>query len=128
MFTKVKVIKDRGLQLSGGGKSAFIDTTILPGVKDAFIHDDFLIITGDGDESLSIHSLDTDEIKSHIESNVRAGFSFKGSNSSFLDDKSPSIVTDTSGIHNQFQDLQNKINETHQRFNQEAQTNQPNQQ
>lgn len=128
MFTKVKVIKDRGLQLSGGGKSAFVDTSLLPGIKDAFIHDEFLIITGDGDESLSIHSLDPVEIEDHIKTNVGAGFSFKGSNSSFLDDKNPSVVTDTSGIHNQFQDLQNKINETHQRFNQEAQNNQPNQQ
>jgi len=127
MFTKVKVIKDRGLQLSGGGKSAFIDTTILPGIKDAFIHEDFLIIEGDGDESLSIHSLDPSEIEDHIKSNVGAGFSFKGSNSSFLDDKSPSIVTDTSGIHNQFQDLQNKINETHTRMTQEQPINQPQQ-
>ena len=128
-YTKAKVIKDRGIQLSGGKqKEAFIDTSILPGVKDAFIHDDFLIITGDGEESLSINSLDPKEIQDHILSNVKAGFSFSGSNSSLVDEKNPSIAVDTSAIHNQFKDLSDKINQAHAKFTSEPpiqQNNQP---
>lgn len=116
-YTKAKVVKDRGIQLSGGGKKeAFIPTDILPGVKDAFIHEDFLIITGDGEDSLSINSLDPQEIEQHILDNVKAGFKFSGSSSNLVDDTSPTIATDTSGIHNQFQQLLKDIQEKKGKF------------
>jgi len=119
-YTKAKIVKDRGIQLSGGKeKEAFVPTDLLPGVKDAFIHDGFLIITGDGDESLSINSLDPKEIQQHILDNVKAGFSFKGSNSSLVDEKSPSLAVDTSAIHNRFSDLADKINQAHAKFTSE---------